>query len=83
MNLKTSTLMTALLLTAGLAASAAADTLGKIAESNKMTVAYRESSVPFSYLTGSTKAVGFAVDLTEAIVGAVKTRLNKPNLQVD
>ena len=83
MNMKIPALMTALLLAAGVAQAAAADTLGKIAESNKMTVAYRESSVPFSYLTGSTKAVGFAVDMTEAIVKAVKTKLNKPNLQVD
>ena len=83
MSLKTSALMTALLFAAGAAQVASADTLGKIAENNKMTVAYRESSVPFSYLVGSSKAVGMAVDMTEAIVGAVKTKLNKPNLQVD
>lgn len=59
-----------------------ADTLKKVADSNKITVAYRESSVPFSYLAGSTKAVGFAVDLTDAVVEAVKKKLNKPNLEV-
>lgn len=81
--MKLSTLMTAVLLTAGLATTAGAQTLKKVADSNKITVAYRESSVPFSYLIGSTKAVGFSVDLTEAIIGAVKSKLNKPNLQVD
>ena len=61
---------------------AQADTLKKVADSNKITVAYRESSVPFSYLAGSTKAVGFAVDLTDAIVDAVKKKVGKPNLEV-
>ena len=60
----------------------AADTLKTVADNNKMTVAYRESSVPFSYLAGSTRAVGFSVDLTDAIVDAVKKKLNKPNLEV-
>ena len=48
-----------------------AQTLKKIADSNKITVSYREASVPFSYLIGSTKAVGFSVDLTEAIIDDV------------
>jgi ABC-type amino acid transport substrate-binding protein len=65
-----------------LLSAAQADTLKKIADSNKITVAYRESSVPFSYLAGSTKAVGFAVDMTDAIVEAVKKKLNKPGLEV-
>ena len=62
--------------------TASAQTLKKVADSNKITVSYRESSVPFSYLIGSTKAVGFAVELTEAIVDSVRKKLNKPNLEV-
>jgi glutamate/aspartate transport system substrate-binding protein len=81
--MKTSTLMITLLLAVGMVATATADTLSKIAENNKMTVSYREASVPFSYLAGASKAVGFSVDVAEAIIGAVKTKLNKPNLQVD
>jgi len=57
-------------------------TLNKISDSNKITVSYRESSVPFSYLIGSTKAVGFAVDLTDAIVDDVRTKLKRLNLEV-
>ena len=39
------------------------DTLSKISNSGKMTFAYRESSVPFSYLNGPDKPIGFAVDI--------------------
>jgi hypothetical protein len=60
----------------------AADTLAKIAESGKITLAYRESSVPFSYLDGPNKPVGFSVEVSNAVVEAVKKKLNKPNLQV-
>ncbi|MDR6886206.1 MULTISPECIES: transporter substrate-binding domain-containing protein [Variovorax] len=60
----------------------AADTLAKIAESGKITLAYRESSVPFSYLDGPNKPIGFSVELSNAVVEAVKKKLNKPNLQV-
>ena len=75
-------LMTAVLLTCGLSTATSAQTLQKISESNKITVSYRESSVPFSYLIGSTKAVGFSVELTEAIVDDVRKKLKKPNLEV-
>ena len=60
----------------------AADTLAKIAQSGKITLAYRESSVPFSYLEGPGKPIGIAVDLSNAVVEAVKKKLNKPNLEV-
>jgi ABC-type amino acid transport substrate-binding protein len=80
--MKLSTLMTAALLSIGLSSAATAQTLQKIADSNKITVSYRESSVPFSYLIGSTKAVGFSVELTEAIVDDVRKKIKKPNLEV-
>ncbi|WP_332777014.1 transporter substrate-binding domain-containing protein [Polaromonas sp.] len=80
--MKFSTLMTAVLLTAGLASTASAQTLKKVADSNKITVSYREASVPFSYLIGSTKAVGFSVELTEAIIDDVRKKVKKPNLEV-
>ena len=60
-----------------------AQTLNKINENNKITVSYRESSIPFSYLPSAEgRPVGFAVDLTELIVNNVKKQLNKPNLEV-
>lgn len=60
----------------------AAQTLEKVAQSNRITVSYRESSVPFSYLITPTKAVGFSVDLTDAIVDDLRKKLNRPHLDV-
>ena len=74
--------MTAIVLAAGLTTTAGAQTLQKIAGANKITVSYREASVPFSYLIGSSKAVGFSVELSEAIVDDVRKKLKKPNLEV-
>ncbi|QKV57477.1 MAG: transporter substrate-binding domain-containing protein [Dechloromonas sp.] len=59
-----------------------AQTLEKVAANNKITVSYREAAVPFSYALSPTRAVGFAVDLTDAIVDDVRVKLKKPNLQV-
>jgi glutamate/aspartate transport system substrate-binding protein len=78
--MKLSVLMAAALLAA--TGAHAADTLAKIAASNKFTMAYRESSVPFSYLDGPSKPIGFSVDLSNAIADAVKTKLGKPNLEI-
>ena len=80
--MKIPTLMTAVLLTASVANIANAQTLKKVTDNNKITVAYRESSVPFSYLIRQTKAVGFSVDLTEAILDDVRKAVKKPNLEV-
>ena len=74
--------MTAALLAIGLASAVNAQTLKKVNDSNKITVSYREASVPFSYLIGSTKSVGFSVELTEAIVDDIRKKLKKPNLEV-
>jgi ABC-type amino acid transport substrate-binding protein len=79
--MKISALMAAVALGAAATGAQAADTLAKIAESGKITLAYRESSVPFSYLDAG-KPIGFSVELSNAVVEAVKKRLNKPNLQV-
>lgn len=80
--MKLSIPMTAIVLAAGLATTAGAQTLQKIADANKITVSYREASVPFSYLIGSSKAVGFSVELSEAIIDDVRKKLKKPNLEV-
>jgi glutamate/aspartate transport system substrate-binding protein len=79
--MKISVLMAAVVLAAVATGAQAADTLAKIAASGKITLAYRESSVPFSYLDGG-KPIGFSVELSNAVVEAVKKKLNKPNLEV-
>ncbi len=81
--MKLSVLSSAVLLVALAATGAqAADTLAKVAEANKITLAYRESSVPFSYLEAPGKPIGFAVDIANAVVAAVKKQTGKPNLEV-
>lgn len=75
--------VTSALLMLGLAGGAqAADTLAKIAGANKITIAYRESSVPFSYLESPGQPIGFSADISNAVVAEVKKKLNKPNLEV-
>ncbi|OWW20496.1 transporter substrate-binding domain-containing protein [Noviherbaspirillum denitrificans] len=83
--MKISRLIAASIATMGLASFAGnvhAQTLKKVAESNKITVSYREAAVPFSYLIGTRKPVGFAVDITEAVIDDVRAKLRKPNLEV-
>ncbi|RUP34747.1 MAG: amino acid ABC transporter substrate-binding protein [Curvibacter sp.] len=79
--------MIPLLLTAATLATGSAlvqaDTLDKIAASGKITLAYRESSVPFSYLDGPSKPIGFAVDMSHAVADAVRKQLKKPDLQIE
>jgi ABC-type amino acid transport substrate-binding protein len=77
-------LTTAALLLAAFALPASADdTIKKVSDSGHISVAYRESSVPFSYVAGAGKPVGFAVELSNAIVEEVKRRTGKPGIQVE
>jgi glutamate/aspartate transport system substrate-binding protein len=58
-------------------------TLQKVKETRKITLGYQEASVPFSYLDGNQKPVGFAMDICLKIVDAVKTQLAMPDLAVE
>lgn len=57
-------------------------TLKKIKDTGTLALAYRESSVPFSYLDNNQKPIGYSMDLAYRIVEAVKKQLNEPNLKV-
>ena len=75
------------LLFAGLAATlsqaqAAGDTLSKIREAGAITLGYRESSVPFSFLDANKQPVGYSIDLCMKVVSALKRELRMPNLAV-
>jgi glutamate/aspartate transport system substrate-binding protein len=61
--------------------AAHAQTLDKIARANEIVVSSRESAEPFSYLLTPHKAVGFSVDITEAIVDDVRRTLKRPDLR--
>ncbi len=63
-------------------AQALTGTLKKVKELGAITVGYRESSIPFSYLDDRQQPIGYAMDLCMKIVDAVKAELKLPNLQV-
>jgi glutamate/aspartate transport system substrate-binding protein len=58
-------------------------TLKKIKETGAITLGYRESSIPFSYLDDKQQPIGYAMDLCMKVVDAVKTELKMPNLKVN
>ena len=74
-----------LLLSAAAGAAQAEDlsgTLKKINDNDVIVVGHRESSVPFSYYDNQQKVVGYSQAYSNAIVEAIKAKLNKPDLQV-
>jgi glutamate/aspartate transport system substrate-binding protein len=58
-------------------------TLKKIKETGAITLAHRESSVPFSYYDDKQQVVGYAMDLCHRIVDAVKAELKLAKLDVN
>lgn len=57
-------------------------TLKKVKETGAITLGYRESSVPFSYLDDKQQPVGYAMDICYKIVDAVKKELKIDKLEV-
>ncbi len=57
-------------------------TLDKIARTGTLTLGYRESSSPFSYLGSDKRPIGYSIDVCEKIVEAVKRELKRPVLAV-
>lgn len=70
------------LLAWGAAARAESPTLAKIKQAGAITLGYRESSVPFSFLDQNQKPVGFSLDLCAAIVDRIKRELKLDTLAV-
>ena len=81
--MKLSILACVAIIATAVTATAHADTLKKIADSGKITLSYRESSVPFSYLAGAGAPIGFSVDLSNAVVDAIKKNLKNPNIKIE
>ena len=61
--------------------AAAETTLEKVARTGEITLSYRESSAPFSYLDGN-KPIGFSWDIANKVVDQVKQQLKKPDLKI-
>jgi glutamate/aspartate transport system substrate-binding protein len=57
-------------------------TLKKIKETGAITLGFRDSSIPFSYLDDSQKPVGYAMDICYRIVEAVKKELKLAKIEV-
>lgn len=60
----------------------AAGVLDRIKETRSVTIGYRESSVPFSYLGNNQQPVGFTIDLCQHITEALAKYLSIPTLSV-
>ncbi|CAB3855836.1 amino acid ABC transporter substrate-binding protein [Achromobacter deleyi] len=56
--------------------------LDKIRETGVITIGHPETSVPFAYLDGNQKPVGYTVEICQEIAQYVKTALKLPKLDV-
>jgi ABC-type amino acid transport substrate-binding protein len=72
----------ALTLSAPVALAQTPATLDKVKASGTITVAYRESSIPFSYLDGEGKPTGFGWEICGRIVDNVKKATGRNDLKV-
>jgi glutamate/aspartate transport system substrate-binding protein len=57
-------------------------TLKNVKEAGAITLGYRDSSIPFSYLDDNQKPIGYAMDICYKIVDAVKKELKLDKLEV-
>jgi glutamate/aspartate transport system substrate-binding protein len=73
----------ALTITLLASAAAQAQTLDKIKSSGSMGVAYRESSIPFSYLDDKAQPTGFGWEICQRIVDEVKKATGRADLKVN
>jgi glutamate/aspartate transport system substrate-binding protein len=62
-------------------ACAQTSTLDKIKQSGTMTLAYRESSIPFSYLDDKAQPTGFGFEICEKIADRVKAATGRSDLK--
>jgi ABC-type amino acid transport substrate-binding protein len=58
-------------------------TLQKVRDTGVITLAHRESSIPFSYLDANKRPVGYALELCLRVVEALRRDLRIPNLRVE
>jgi glutamate/aspartate transport system substrate-binding protein len=58
-------------------------TLQKVRDTGVITLAHRESSIPFSYLDVNKRPIGYALDLCLRVVDALRRELRLPSLRVE
>jgi glutamate/aspartate transport system substrate-binding protein len=76
-------MVAAILITVSANAAELTGTLQKVKETNRIVLGIQEASVPFSYLDGDQKVIGYAVDICMKIVDAVKQELKLSSLNVE
>ena len=76
-------LLLAALAATGSSAALAQSTLDKVKASGAITVAYRESSIPFSYLDDKAQPIGFGYEICGKIVDEVKKATGRADLKVN
>jgi glutamate/aspartate transport system substrate-binding protein len=57
-------------------------TLDKVKQSGTITLAYREASIPFSYLDDKAQPTGFGFEICQRVVDEVKKATGRPDLKV-
>jgi ABC-type amino acid transport substrate-binding protein len=57
-------------------------TLKKIKETRTITLGYRESSLPFSYLNKRAQPIGYSLDLCREVVEQASTELDGMNIKI-
>ncbi|MBP6018563.1 MAG: amino acid ABC transporter substrate-binding protein [Burkholderiaceae bacterium] len=68
--------------TAGLAQADGSSRVDKIRETKSITLGHPESSVPFAYLDGDQKPVGYTVEICEEVAKYVQAALKLPEMEV-
>src|SRR3954462_347090 len=85
--MKSLRMMSLAVVAAAFAAQASAQelsgTLKKVKDTGTITIGYRDSSIPFSYLDDNQKPIGFAIDICYKIVEAVQKELKLDKLKVE
>jgi glutamate/aspartate transport system substrate-binding protein len=66
----------------GVSLAQAGGTLDKVKQSGTITLAYRESSIPFSYLDDKAQPIGFGFEICQRIVDDVKKATGRADLKV-
>lgn len=59
-----------------------AGTLKKASDTGAVTIGYRESSIPFSYMSGAKEPIGYAIELCEAIVDDMAQAVGRAKLEI-
>jgi len=62
--------------------AALSGTLKKIKDTGTITLGYRESSLPFSYLNKRQQPIGYSIDLCREIVEEAATELDGMNIKI-